>query len=782
MRRAGKRISQLIGRLTVVLSLCIAFTDVGYSFDGYVKDAYTHLPIPYAQVKRNGVVVVSDAEGRFTASWEELQCSAFGYEPLEMRVAGQDSVVLYLQPCQGVAKRSDTRDAREIAMAVGAQYAPMHGYNTLAHSRVVGYKRMKRPRGREKYLETLSDTLRDWYYVYSSEVISQGEVGANGPLQEEIIDYRQDGYNWHGQFAQLVRQFSLNLWDNPIETGKVPFVNPFYPREARLYSYTLLDTLRDAQGRTLLRVGFTPRGAARDKLLEGEFMVDASNMRPLYVALRPSLEKKASTQFAVWQRYGSSALGHWHPVEQAMYTSLGLSSLQTRLFSITEFTYSERGSSRQGRTALLPSLRPFSGQSLPERTMRATRALSRQEDISAVAHKIDSYFSFRYPLRYVNIPVFSLIDLSTGEGARVGLALETSDRFSSVVQLEGYYAYGTCDKRHKYGGFLRFNFLSRYAMQLQLGYMHDVEMPAGLIWEEKGERYKLGNYLFNLGAPVLDYLDDYRLMLRGRVCRGVELFVEGAYSAYENQPGMGFLTAQPDGSYTPSGAPYSLISGKAELRWVPLQRLAMYRGGSQVVEEKSPLIRLAYTVAADAKQLTRTFHRIETLFSSSGISPLWGSYMLTLRGGVTLGDQPLAAGYFNSGAGGSIFGVTFKKVFSTVPVGFAYRDYFVEFVSSYDLYPWVSLKLLDSWELSPLVSFNAGWGGVWKKYNWGEKVAPVDMRDGLFEVGLGVAGLIPNSIYPPLRPSLSCFYRLGAYADSNPVKNVSIMLGILLGL
>lgn len=782
MRREKFIIATPVKILSLLCFLSTIFPYLGFSFDGYVKDAHTYLPIPYAIVELDGLTVIADADGRFNAEETQARCSAFGYESVEVRLEEHDSLVVYLQPRKRVSKWSDDRDARELAMSIGAKRATVEPYEAVAHSRVVGYKRVKRPKGREKYLEVVSDTLRDWYYVYSSEVINRSEVGANGPLQEEITDFRQDGYRWHGQYAQLVRQFSFNLWDNPIESNKVPFVNPFYPRQSKLYSYALLDTLRDAHGRTLLRVGFTPRKASRDKLLEGEFIIDAADLRLLYVAMRPSLGKSASTQFTVWQHFGDSPLGQWHPLEQAMHTNLGLGSLNTQLFSITEFTYPEPGGEQHDNAATLSSLRPLGEQTLPERTMRATQALAQEEDISAMAHKIDSYFSFRYPLRYVNIPLLSLVDLSSIEGIRVGLALETSDRLSSIVQLEGYYAYGICDNRHKYGGFFRANFLPRYAMQLQLGYTHDVEMPANLIWEGKGNRYTLDDYLAYSSAPVLDYRDDYRVMLRGRVYRGVQLFVEGAYTAYENKPGMGFLTAEPDGSFTPSSDPYALISGKIELRWVPLQRLAFYSGGAQVVEEKSPLIRLAYTVASDAKQLKRTFHKIESIVSSTGISPFYGSYVLSLRGGVTLGDYPLAGGYFNSGGGGSIFEINFKNVFCTVPIGFAYRDYFVELQTRYDMYPWASLKLLNSWELSPIVLFNAGWGGVWKTYNWGENKAPVDMSKGLFEVGLGMAGLIPNSILPPLRPSLSCYYRLGAYADSDPVKNMSIMLSFLMEL
>lgn len=762
--------------------LGLVFPFIGFAQDAFVKDALTRLPIPYALVRHGAITLITDANGHFTPQGNVAHCSAFGYEPAEVSIGANDSVVILLQPSHGALHWADAQLARKFTMAVGLKHAAVRPCDVSAHSRVLGYRRMKHPRGREKFLEPLSDSLGDWYYVYASEILSRGWVGSSGPLLETISDHRQGGYKWHGQFAQLVRQFSLNLWDNPIETGTVPFVNPFFSKESDLYSYTLLDTLRDAHGRTLLRVGFAPRGANRDKLLEGEFLADAQSLQTLYVVMRPSLGEDASAQFTIWQRYGSSALGLWQPLEQAMGTNLGLGSLFTKLFSITEFTYAERNGSQQTGAAMAQSLSPRGGQALSERTMRATQDLAQQENISAMAHRVESYFSFRYPLRYVNIPVFSIIDLSTGEGARVGLALETSDRFSSIVQLEGYYAFGTCDKRHKYGGFLRCNFLPRYAMQLQFGYMHDVEMPAGMIWEDKGGRYMLGDYLFNLGAPTLDYRDDYRLTLRGRMWRGVELFLEGAYSSYENRPGMGFMALQPDGSLSPSLEPYSLVSGKVELRWVPLQRLVLYRGGAQVVEERSPLIRLAYTVATEAKQRKRTFHRIESIFSSSAISPLWGSYMLSLRSGITLGDHPLSAGFYNSGAGGSIIGVTFKNVFRTVPVGFAYRDYFVELQTQYDTYPWVGLKLLDSWELSPIVSFNAGWGGVWNRYNWGVQDKPVDMRDGLFEVGLGVAGLMPNSIYPPLRPSLSCFYRLGAYADRDPVKNISIMLSILLGI
>ena len=770
----------LIKCLPLLTLLGLALPAKGGPATVSVKDAQTRLPIPFALVSNGGRVTLTDAMGLLASQGNSLSISAFGYQSQEVTLNGEDSLHVYLQP---IAHRESTTDdihAREVAMTLGAKHTPPPPHRAVAHSRAVGYKRIKKTKWQGYTLESLPSPLNDWYYVYSSELITKRNNSSNSPQLDEIIAYRQDGYPWYSQFALQVRQFSAELWNNPIVVSKMPFVSPFHHAQSQLYTYTIVDTLRDGQGQTLLRIAFAPRKANRDKLLEGEFIVNANDYRPLYIIMRPSLQDKASARFTIWQRYAMTELGHWQPVEQAMYANVGLSALKTRLFVITEYS----NFTREGTpaSASLPTLSPLDPSTLPERTMRATSALSQQRRIGDTPHKIDSYFKFRYPLRYINIPVFSLIDFGKVEGPRVGLAIETSDRLSSIVQLEGYYAYGIRDKQHKYGGFLRFNILPRHDLQLQLGYTHDAVMPGDMIRKDRNGRYLLSDYLYNMSAPMLDYRDDYRLTLSARVHRGLNLFVEGAYSTYANKPGMGFKIREHDGSFSPGASPYSLISGKAEVRWVPFQRLAVYNGGSKVVEENNPLARLTYTVACDAGNMARVFHKIETSLFSYASSPIWGSYMLTLRGGATLGDNPLADGYFNSGTSGGVFGVTFKQIFYTVPIGFAYRDYYVDLQAQYDFAPWVALKLLDSWELSPLISFNAGWGGVRENYNWGTTNPPVDMGKGLFEVGLGIAGLIPNSIYPPLRPSINGFYRVGAYADSNPNKNWSIILSFLLGL
>lgn len=766
----------------VFLLLIVAFSPlVSSAVEVSVKDARTHLPIPYAVASSHLGTRVADVRGHLGLQEGQVAISAFGYHTLRMSLVEADSTTVYLEPLRAVTALQDDAQARAIIMGVGDKHIAPPPYSVYAHSRTIGYKRIKKSKGPEALLEPLSDTLQNYYYVYSGEVVSQHSVSAKGVLNERIIANRQDGYRWHSQFALLVQQFLTDIWRNPIVVDKVSFLSPFHRQQSHRYSYAILDTLRSEAGIQLVRIGFAPRGASRDMLLEGEFIVELPSLQPVYVAMRPSLHDDASARFTVWQRYGTTSLGQWQALEQAVLRDLGLGGLNTCLFTISEYSNFTPARSEPAQDAV-PPLQALSPASLPERTMQKANTLAQGKNLDAIPHKIDSYFAFRYPLKYINIPVFSLFDIDPIEGPRVGLALETSDRLSDIFQIEGYYAYGIKDKEHKYGGFLRLHFLAQHDMQLQFGYQHDVVMPGDIIRKERSGRYLLGDYLYYSNAPMLDYREDYRLTLSGRACRSLSLFLEGAYGQYRNVPGMGFRVAQSDGSVTATTTPYAVVSGKLEARWVPLQRLVRYEGGAKVVEEKEPLVRVIYTIASDVQHLKNPYHKLEGSLAGYGASPVWGSYMLSLRGGVALGDFPMAEGYFNSGTGGGNFGVTFEQTFFTVPVGFAYRDYYAEMQLQYDFYPLLGLKLLDSWELAPVVTFNAGWGGVSHNYRWQTPKAPVDMSKGLFEVGVGIAGLIPNFIYPPLRPSVNGFYRLGAYADNDPMQNWSIMVSLLLGL
>ena len=239
--RKQKNITTMNIKKSCLLFIAALLPLASFAFNVYVKDAYTRLPIPYALVSSHKRVAMTDISGQLTLNDSVVQISAFGYSTINIELVGSDSTNVYLKPLQEYAALPDDEQAREIIMRMGDNHIAPPPHRVWAHSRTVGYKRIKKAKGPVLQLESLSDTLHNWYYTYSSEVISQRTVTANGSLQETIVESRQDGYRWHSQFALLVNQFSTDLWRSPIVMDKVRFLNPFYRQQSHRYRYAIVE-------------------------------------------------------------------------------------------------------------------------------------------------------------------------------------------------------------------------------------------------------------------------------------------------------------------------------------------------------------------------------------------------------------------------------------------------------------------------------------------------------------------------------------------------------------
>ncbi len=72
-------------------------------------------------------------------------------------------------------------------------------------------------------------------------------------------------------------------------------------------------------------------------------------------------------------------------------------------------------------------------------------------------------------------PYSKLFSYNGNEGARFRFGMRTSNRFSKIIQLEGYLAYGTLDQTFKYGGDLIYMFSKNPRRDLTAGYKYDIE-------------------------------------------------------------------------------------------------------------------------------------------------------------------------------------------------------------------------------------------------------------------------------------------------------------------
>ena len=153
MRNKRSFIVLLIKCLPLLTLLGLALPAKGGPATVSIKDAQTRLPIPFALVSNGGRVTLTDAMGLLASQGNTLSISAFGYQSQEVTLNGEDSLHVYLQP---IAHRESTADdihAREVAMTLGAKHTPPPSHRAVAHSRAVGYKRIKKPKWQGDTLE-----------------------------------------------------------------------------------------------------------------------------------------------------------------------------------------------------------------------------------------------------------------------------------------------------------------------------------------------------------------------------------------------------------------------------------------------------------------------------------------------------------------------------------------------------------------------------------------------------------------------------------------------------
>ena len=72
-------------------------------------------------------------------------------------------------------------------------------------------------------------------------------------------------------------------------------------------------------------------------------------------------------------------------------------------------------------------------------------------------------------------PYAKLFSYNSMEGARFRFGLRTSNKFSKKIQIEGYLAYGTFDRKFKYGGDVIYMFSKNPRRDLTAGFKYDIE-------------------------------------------------------------------------------------------------------------------------------------------------------------------------------------------------------------------------------------------------------------------------------------------------------------------
>jgi hypothetical protein len=312
----------------------------------------------------------------------------------------------------------------------------------------------------------ISETMSDFYFRKSPqatrEIIKASQV--SGLENESLTQYLG------GLFL------NINIYDNYIDVFDKNFVGPIANFAFSTYEYFLEDTVV-VDGQTCFQVKFEPK-RKQEMTFYGRLWIHDSSFAVKKVEMRASADANFNwvNDFYISQTYDKANGEYWvltrdyrlvdlNPLETNALKLLGFFGHKTALYTNFIFNQPKEDGFYTSATNVIVNPEAYSRDTAYWNRNRPDTLTVKEEGIYTMIDSIKKVPAYRYyeKLGYLIAsgywlsgkfeigPIYKFLSFNAIEGARIRLGGRTSNDFSKKLMLEGHVAYGTLDKRLKYG-------------------------------------------------------------------------------------------------------------------------------------------------------------------------------------------------------------------------------------------------------------------------------------------------------------------------------------------
>ena len=645
-------------------------------------------------------------------------------------------------------------------------------------------------------------------HLYQTEKISEFNFNSKQGLKENVLATRMAGFKQPlYEFIGLKLQ-SYSVYDN-IDLFENKYEGPLSENALNEYNYRILDTV-SIENRKAYMIYFTPRRKKKKNKLEGILYIDQSNYAVAKAIFRvKNVLDITSTHYFKFE----SQHNLWFPEKKTLKIIKGNNKQdinilgETIKFDAIDTKNPEREKEPSDYIYLLSESVNFDKEfNIPLTIKRASVAI--EIDKKAITRPESYWNQFRTDTldtrsmktytaldsimakdnweqiinlgrRVVNgyVPVgpidvdLRFIKFNNYEGFRFGLGGVTNNKFSEIVRLSGYTAYGTKDGKLKYsvGTALR---LGKFSNSWIGGsYTDDIQEIGSTAFATDKRVFKIYdprpinvNTFYNyqnwqgyIETMILPKSESKWTLTRSRV-----------------NPLFPYTFNVNGNSYTL----FHLTTASVAIQWNPFSRFMQTPTGKIEIEKQFPKFTFQYTQAVSGIfDGDFTFGKLDfrTEYEKKYLNGQKTSMMV--QGGIAAGDVPLTHLYSTSpnnlDKDGVLARITFagKNSFETM--------YFNEFFSSQ--YVMLQLKhalkkytVFTGVKFSPVLVTRAGWG------NMDNPERHQGIEYNTLEKGYYESGVELNEIFRGF--GLSTFYRYGPYHLPDAGRNFSIKISFVFNL
>ncbi len=813
----------------IYLSLVCCNLTVAQTEKWKVLDRNDNTPIPFAHIAiaKKRILLSSNMDGAFNfpkniQGTDLISITFVGYEKIEQTFASLKKIypnnIIYLKTStpeldevrvtsgvnpaiaivQEAVKRKDENDPLQLDNFYYQSYNKLvfkfvpedsliFNRENFDPNKKVEPVKLAKDTSEAKWMKSFLD--KDLFLV---ETASEKYFKYPNKEKEIVFANRTSGLE-QSSLAALVTDFQpFSFYKNYIKLLEKDFLNPLSPNSEKRYDFKLEGSFLTGND-TLFVIRFHPKTNKVFDGLQGVMHINSANYALANVIAEPSqIEDKIL--YRIQQHYEPLANGfHFpskmrvfitsHMMENDGYRMLGTGDFYFDSIQVNNRMFGDRvfndvilqidPKERAEEESILAMKRAVPLDSKELRTYEFLDSVGDNPRFKRIQKLFEALSYGRWPLfGGIDLSLNKLLAFNKYENVRFGIGLVTNEQFSKNLELAAYTGYGLRDEAWKYGGSAKINLYRFRDLYFDFSYKNDIEEPASTSFYDDQKLFN--NEIFrNFFIDRMDLIEEFSAGLHVK---------SGAFLGH--RIGLTQKTVEPsyDYSYQQSEA-FQLTELNYTLRFVKGERYTkvgskkLYRGHAYPYFMLKGSRGFSSLLNGDFDYWRFTAKAVHE-YKIPGI----GSSKISAIGGYVEGDVPYSL-LFNGRGASRNNNFFIDNHFQTMGI-FEYTANYYGAIFLQQNLGYLGIEHKFSKPELHLIH-NSGWG----KFNnqlahEGADFSFQDFSKGYHESGFMIKNILRadylDVAYYNLH--LGIINRLGAYALPNWQDNLSLLIGLEIGL
>lgn len=491
-----------------------------YLISGKIVDEDTNAPIPFANIVILGTKkgTTSDANGSFKITYwrriKDVKISFVGYHnKIETFPYGEKQITNYIiklgrnltslneiiiLPSENPAHRiileaSKNRDQNN------PDFIPQYtckSYNKSICDLVVKQEAKNKKSILENLAKDITEETKD-RHVIVTESVTERNYKARGFLYEKVLANKVSGLSNPDLPLVPTNYQPFGFYDDFLKILNKYYSNPLAKGSTKRYFFDIADTIYNNQD-TIFVITYRPSRKSNFRGLTGVLEINASKGFALSKITASPAEIDSISHITYEQEYSYLDNKQWFPRKlkyEITYLNFPSKAINMKIYGSTEISEVDFNPDLKqivfgheevtvANDAGAQSEEFWTKYRKEPPSQKELKTYAKMDTINQV-YRIDkklkittSLIDYQYPTQWLDIDINRLLDYNGYEQIRLGFGAHTNQTLSKKFKIGTYVAWGTHDKKGKFGSDISYLIEKKHELALRLSHIEDVVEPA----------------------------------------------------------------------------------------------------------------------------------------------------------------------------------------------------------------------------------------------------------------------------------------------------------------